>query len=225
MEMHKFIYGSHAFKTFMQNHSHEKGEVEFLNSIAREGMTAIDVGANIGISSVTIARKIMENGKLYAFEPLTEYFCRLKENISLNGLENVNVYQMALTDLVGTVDYYQKELSSGIIFREGLEKLEVPTTNLDRFASEEKTGRIDLISMDCEGSELLVLEGGEETLKHDRPKIFCEIHHDFLKQLGQSVGDIVKYLRKLNFEVLSVSLDDLSMGSDFEECDYIYACK
>ena len=225
MEIQNFAYDSPAFRTFLQNHSHENGEVEFLNSIAQEGMIGIDVGANIGISSITIARKVGENGKLYAFEPLAEYLVHLRENIWSNGLENTEVYELALTNKVGTVDFYQKGLSSGITFEEGARKLEVPTTTMDRFVIEEKIERIDLVSMDCEGSELLVLQGAKETLQQNSPKIFCEMHHGFLKELGQSVGDIVEYLRNLEFEVQSVSLDDLSMGSDFEAGDYIYAYK
>jgi len=77
--------------------------------------------------------------------------------------------------------------------------------------------------MDCEGSELLVLRGAKETLLKNKVKIFCEVHHDFLKQLGQSIGDLVKYLQSLEFEVQSVSLNDLKVGSNFEKCDYIYA--
>jgi len=46
-----------------------------------------------------------------------------------------------------------------------------------------------------------------------------------LRQLGQSIGDIVEYLQKLAFKVKSVSLDDLSIGNDFENCKYIYAEK
>jgi hypothetical protein len=41
MEMQSLVYDSPAFRVFLQNHSHEDGEVEFLNSIAWEG--AVDV--------------------------------------------------------------------------------------------------------------------------------------------------------------------------------------
>ena len=77
--------------------------------------------------------------------------------------------------------------------------------------------------MDCEGSELLVLRVVEETLSKNKVKIFCEIHHDFLKQLGQSFEDIVQYLHGLEFQVQSVSLNDLKTGNNFENCEYIYA--
>jgi FkbM family methyltransferase len=152
-----------------------------------------------------------------------EYFNILKDNVSSNGLENVKVYELAVTDQVGRAPFYQKELSSGIVFEEGAKKFEVPTTTIDKFLNKERIGRIDLIHMDCEGSELLVLRGAEETLSKNKVKIFCEIHHDFLKQLGQSVEDIVQYLQGLEFQVQSISLNDLKVGNNFENCEYIYA--
>jgi len=60
-------------------------------------------------------------------------------------------------------------------------------------------------------------------LSKNKVKIFCEIHHDFLKQLGQSFEDIVQYLQGLEFQVQSVSLNDLKVGNNFENCEYIYA--
>jgi FkbM family methyltransferase len=225
MEMELFLYDSPAFKNFLKGNPHEAGEVKFLESIAKEGMHVIDIGANIGIATVAIAKRIRRGGKLYSFEPLPEYFDILKDNVSSNGLENVKVYELAVTDQVGRAPFYQKELSSGIVFEEEAKKFEVPTTTIDRFLSEEKAERIDLINMDCEGSELLVLRGAEETLSKNKVKIFCEIHHDFLKQLGQSVEDIIQYLQGLEFQVQSVSLNDLKTGNDFEKCEYIYAYK
>ncbi len=223
MEIELFLYDSPGFKNFLKDNPHERGEVKFLESIAKEGMHVIDIGANIGITTVAIAKGIRRRGKLYSFEPVPEYFKILKENISSNGLENVKVYELAVTDQVGRAPFYQKELSSGIAFEEGAKKFEVSTTSIDRFLSEEKVERIDLINMDCEGSELLVLKGAKKTLWENKVKIFCEIHHDFLKQLGQSVQDLVQYLQGLEFQVQSVSLNDLKTGNNFEKCEYIYA--
>jgi FkbM family methyltransferase len=223
MEMKLFLYDSPDFSNFLKDNPHERGEVKFLESIAKEGMHVIDIGANIGITTVAIAKRIRRGGKLYSFEPVPEYFNILKGNVSSNGLENVKVYEVAVTDQVGRVYFYQKELSSGIVFEEGAKKSEVPTTTIDGFLNEEKIAGIDLINIDCEGSELLVLRGAEETLSKNKVKVFCEIHHDFLKQLGQSVEDLVQYLQELEFQVQSVSLNDLKMGNNFENCEYIYA--
>jgi FkbM family methyltransferase len=223
MAIEFFLYDSPAFENFLKNNPHEWGEVKFLESIVKEGMNVIDIGANIGITTVPIAKRIGEGGKLYSFEPVPEYFDTLRKNVSSNRLENVRVYERAVTDHVGRLNFYQKGLSSGIIFEEGAKKFEASATTVDRFLSEQKIERIDLINMDCEGSELLVLRGAKETLRSNKVQIFCEIHHDFLKQLGQSIGDLVKCLQSLEFQVQSVSLDDLNVGNNFEKCDYIYA--
>jgi FkbM family methyltransferase len=225
MEIELFLYGSPAFKNFLKGNPHERGEVKFLELTVKEGMNVIDIGANIGITTVAVAKKIGRRGKLYSFEPVPEYFGILKENISSNGLKNVKVYELAVTNRAGKVDFCQKGLSSGIVFEEGAKKFEVSTTNVDRFLMEEKIERIDLINMDCEGSELLVLKGAKETLCKNKVKIFCEVHHDFLKELDQSVEDIVEYLQGLEFQVRSVSLNDLKLGNHFEKCEYVYAHK
>lgn len=79
--------------------------------------------------------------------------------------------------------------------------------------------------MDCEGNEVLVLRGAERTLRENKVKIFLEVHHDLLGNLGQSVGDIVEYLRGLGFQVYGVSLDDLSLKEEIERPEYVYAVK
>jgi len=83
MEMQFFIYNSPAFKNFLENHPHERGEVKFLESIVEEGMNVIDIGANIGITTVAIAKKIGKGGRLYSFEPLPEYSHILLEDFIL----------------------------------------------------------------------------------------------------------------------------------------------
>jgi len=216
------LYDSPTFNDFLQHHPHEAGEVRFLESIVQEGMNVIDIGANRGITTVAIAKRL-KGGKLYSFEPVPEYFDTLRKNISSHRLDNVTAYKQAVTDQVGSVNFYHQGLSSGIISEGGAKKIEVSTTTVDRFLHEEKIKRIDLINMDCEGSELLVLRGAEEALRRNNIKIFCEIHHDFLKQLGQSIGDLVTYLHRLEFEVYSVSLNDLEVGNNFDTCDYVYA--
>jgi len=223
MEIELFLYDSPAFENFLKDNPHEGEEVRFLESVAKEGMNVIDIGANIGITTVAIAKRIGRGGKLYSFEPVPEYSDILKRNISCNGLENVKVYELAVTDQVGRASFYQKGVSSGVVVQKGARRFNVSTTTIDRFSNEQKIQRIDLLNMDCEGSELLVLNGAKETLRKNRVKIFCEIHHDFLKQLDQSVEDLVDYLQGLEFQVQSVCVNDFKLGNDFEDCEYIYA--
>lgn len=220
--MDLFLYDSPTFESFLKDNPHEEGEVKFLQSIVEEGMNVVDIGANVGITTVAIAKRI-GRGNIYSFEPVPEYFATLTKNLSSNELENARAYEMAVTDRVGKVDFYHKGLFSGIISEKGARRFEVSSITLDRFLSDEKIERVDLINMDCEGSELFVLGGAKQTLQKNKVKIFCEVHHDFLKQLGQSVEGLVKYLQDFEFEVQSVSLNDGERGVNFDNCDYIYA--
>jgi len=147
-------------------------------------VNAIGINADIGITTAAVAKRIGRGAKLYSLEPMPEYYNILKENVPSNGLENVKAYELAVTELVGRAYFYRKGLSTGIIFEGGAKKSGVSTTTIDSFLSEEKMERIDLINIDCEGSELLVIKGAGETLRKNKVKIFCEVHQDSLKQLG-----------------------------------------
>jgi len=61
--MQSFVCDSPAFDAFLKNNPHERGEVNFLNSIAEEGMNVIDIGANIGVTAVTVGKKIGKGGR------------------------------------------------------------------------------------------------------------------------------------------------------------------
>jgi hypothetical protein len=56
-----FIYNSRAFKAHLEGSSHERGEVEFLQLIAAEGMNAIDIGVDAGVTTVTIFLLLLQD--------------------------------------------------------------------------------------------------------------------------------------------------------------------
>ncbi len=223
--MELFTYNSKEFKSYLQKNAHEQGEVKFLQSIAKEGITAVEVGAHIGITAVAIAKKIGEKGKLYCFEPVSEYFDILKKNVDSNRLNNVELFRLGVADKVGRRDFYKDGGASRITATKASGNVRIATTTLDIFLTQLGINKVDLLNMDCEGSELLVLRGAERILKNSQAGIFCEIHHSFLEDLGQSAYDIVAYLKRLGFYINSVGLDDLSLGESFQECQYIYARK
>ena len=57
-----------------------------LRELVKPGMTAYDVGANIGYISLILARLVGASGRVYAFEALPENVERLRENLRLNGV-------------------------------------------------------------------------------------------------------------------------------------------
>jgi predicted O-methyltransferase YrrM len=58
----------------------------------------IDVGANIGLYSLRVAKNIPNINQVISFEPLLETFNKLKKNIIKNNLEKkINIYNYGLS--------------------------------------------------------------------------------------------------------------------------------
>ena len=218
-----FVYDSPSFQTRLKQDAHPHGEVTMLTAMAEPGMIAFELGANRGVTTVALAKSVGPQGEVHAFEPVPEYYAWLTENLRLNGIHNTRVHQLAVTDKESTVTYYKHGEGSGIVQAEDAEGIIVGTTSLDYFMKEEGLGRVDLINMDCEGAELLVLRGAGGTLRRNAPRIFCEIHHDYLSRLGQSVDGIVEYLDALGFQVTPVSVEALDEDVEMKECTHICA--
>ena len=218
-----FVYASPSFRAQLAQNAHHYGEVTLLEAMAEPAMVVLELGANRGVTAVALAKGVGSQGQVHAFEPLPDYYAALTENLRLNGVHNVRMHQFAVTDKEGESRYYMHGEGSGIVPVKDARKIMVGTTSLDNFMAKEALERVDLINMDCEGAELLALQGGKETLRQHAPRILCEIHHAYLSQLGQSVHDIVEYLRGLGFEVAPVSVEAFDEDVGFEGCTHVCA--
>lgn len=161
----------------------EKHEIAFILQVMRPSTTFLDIGANVGIYAVAVAKKD-PNVKVYAFEPCEWTFQILEENIRLNALDNVSAIRIALGDYVGEATLWvnapgkdglntigrPSHPDCSIVARES-----VPITTLDDFIRSHSVPRVDVIKVDVEGAELMVLRGGRNLLKQkDAPLILYE---------------------------------------------------
>ena len=154
-----------------------ENEMRWLMSRLKPGMTFLDVGANVGIYSLHASRRIGETGRVYAFEPTPETFDILNNNILLNKIKNVDLYQVALSNLCGTLNLIEggRPASNGTAI-DGTGK-SIPALTLDQFRKENPGIRIDSIKVDIEGGERAFFEGARETLLSDQPVILFESMH------------------------------------------------
>jgi FkbM family methyltransferase len=221
--MEPFIYESEEFETELQDEPHLAGEIEFLKSIARSGMNALDVGAHRGVTTVALAKSVGPAGHVHAFEPVPEYCDAARENLSRNRVKNAEVFELALGDRKERFRFHKRGGSSGIVPGEDAEILTVEATTIADFLAQRHVDRIDMLNMDCEGSELRVLQGAGSLLREQAPQIFCEIHHDYLKSLGNSAVDVAAYLEDLAYRVQPLSVEAQGAKPALEECSHIYA--
>lgn len=221
--MDEFTYDSPVFQRELQNQAHPAGEVRLLKSMAKPGMRVIDIGANRGLTTVALARNVGSHGHVYAFEPVPEYYDALKANLARNAADNVSAHPLALSNRTGQIRFYKHGQGSGITPTDDAEVLWVEATTVGDFLGEQDTNTIDLLNLDCEGSELLVLEGAEMVLQEHSPQILCEIHHEYLKELGQSVTDVAGFLSRLDYVVEPLDVEKPGEKTGLEECSHIWA--
>lgn len=74
----------------------DPNEFALLGAVLREGMTFLDIGANIGVYSLFAAKKIGPSGTVIAFEPSPREFSALAGNVALNRLANVQLHQVGV---------------------------------------------------------------------------------------------------------------------------------
>jgi len=223
--LQSFDYESPEFQTHLEENAHARGEVTSLQSICEPGMTVLDIGANKGVTTVTLARAVGGTGRVWAFEPVPESFALLQANLSRNKAANVQAFQMAVGAQTAEVDFHVHGEGSGIVPAQDAEPLKVTATTIDGFLRDHGGVNVDLISSDCEGSELLMLRGARQTLMANSLQIFCEIHHSHLNALGHSVTDVVAYLTQLGFQIRPLSVEHLESDVELAHCSHIHAAR
>src|SRR5262245_60127126 len=72
----------------------EKG-LDFLLAFLKPEMTAIDIGANLGVYALPLAKRIR---RVFAYEPGREALVHLKTSRTLNGLDNLEIIAKAVSD-------------------------------------------------------------------------------------------------------------------------------
>jgi len=185
----------------------EPAFMKILRQEMRKGMTALDIGANIGYATLVMAELAGPLGKIYAFEPEARNFKILLKNIEANGYSDfVFPYQMGISNTTGVSKFHvsdRSNLGSMIPVRHSRYVVDIAVTTLDDFMREK--GYPNFIKMDIEGHEVEALEGMYHTLKNAEPpvKILMEVHqmyysetHDLEKQLRRliDIGFNTKYV-------------------------------
>src|SRR5258708_28290529 len=75
----------------------EKSLLYFMRLLHR-GDVCLDIGANIGALSLSMAHLVGATGHVVAFEPGPLPFGRLTQNLELSGARNVEAHQIGLAD-------------------------------------------------------------------------------------------------------------------------------
>jgi len=167
----------------------------------RLGMTAIDVGANIGYHTLRMARSVGAGGQVIAIEPAARAVVRLRRNLALNEFPNVEVVAVALADHDAELAELRLQSSYPLSGRGVADRVLVRVAQLDTLVLERQLNRVDLIKIDVDGQEARVLRGARGTLERFRPTLFFELTPSVVEAGGDSVEELFASLLALGYSI------------------------
>ena len=202
----------------------DPAERELIKKIVRKGDTVIDVGANIGIHTVIMAKCVGETGHVYAFEPSPNNVKLLKGTMNLNGFQNVSIIDKAVSDKPDKkLFYFSNGISAHSLsdFGYGKGTIEVDVESLDHFF-ENLNKKINFLKIDAEGYDFRVVKGMENILKRYNLKLLIEFFPERLKKAGDSPKEFLQFLFEKGFSVRDLRKDKQLTINDIDEMVKFY---
>ena len=201
----RYLFWFSRFKIATLRWDRKEGAVlHFIEQLPPRGVV-LDIGANIGIMTVLLARH-MTGGVVHAFEPIPDSFRALNRIVSHYRLDNVVLHQLALGDEAGDLEMVMPEqrrvrmqgLSHAVgvgVENDGGTRYSVPQARLDDVEALEGAEVVG-IKIDVENFEQFVFRGGRALLDRCRPPVYTELGSDenravcfqLFSDLGYSVG-------------------------------------
>ena len=170
----------------LKRDKNEKDFFAFLKLIP-ENTAILDIGANIGIMTVHLAREI-KGGVVYSFEPMPNNITAFKKIVSYFKLQNVKLYEIALGNNEGEVEMVMPVISNvkmqGLshVIHESIsennegERFKVPLKMLDKMEELMNNPlRISAIKIDVENFEFFVLDGAKKLIAKNSPVVYAEL--------------------------------------------------
>ena len=163
----------------------------------------IDIGAGIG--EYTLYAALAQPGiNVFSFEPYSESFVLMQENLGLNAVTNVQVFNEAIgaatgeliLDLTGGEPLqFQSHLDKAAHIEKGVTVNSISLVDaLARLGLE----ACDLLKLDCEGAEYPILLGAPRSALERIQRIVME-YHDNLTPYTHT--DLTSFLQERGFEV------------------------
>lgn len=188
---------------FIENRIYNTGEwepetVRALEQLVRPGDTVIDVGAQVGFITLTLARLVGPAGRVYSLEPSDWAYDRLQHNLSLNQIPHVHADRAgagAATE-AHTIELPRGYRMDGTIT--GAPQT-VDIVSIDDYVARHQIDRLELIKTDTDGMDAEVVKGARGTLERFRPVLLFEVHPDHLERAGETVASLVRPLADLGY--------------------------
>lgn len=187
-----------------------------LGRLVKPGSLALDVGANIGAHTLTLAQLVGPTGKVFAFEPTDYAFTKLGKNLSLNPelARRVSAHHCFLAggdaDPVPTAIYsswplaHEAGLHAKHLGRE-MKTEAARARSIDSILAESADRPVSLVKLDVDGFECDVLKGATKLLRDTRPAFVMELAPYVLEERGASLAELLSFFVPRGYRIYDES--------------------
>lgn len=207
-----FVYNSKIAREFLlcspkvPNHVWEPQTTKLLLHFSANAQNVIIAGAYFGDQAIPVANNIKSTGICHTFEPNKNNSDLIIENAKINNLDNILINNLALWNKSNEKLIFEGEdaLASTVEASNSSANV-LHTITIDDYVTQNKVGKVDLLMIDVEGSEIKVLQGAVEMLKQNKPVVVFETHSlydDWSNGLQNSPSATL--MKELGYEVFAV---------------------
>lgn len=192
------------------------------------GDRIVEVGANLGYYTISMALLAGPTGRVTAFEGNPRLCGLIRRTMEFNGYSSrVEVRNQAATDVSGPITFSVSRTNSGGGHAtahpghptQDMEQIEVEGVRLDDVID----GEIDFLRMDAEGSEPRILRGAERLLQN--PSVTVVMEWDVFQMASRaSVPDLVAWLTSLGFRFWRIEQSTVLTAIEPSELPTLTAC-
>ncbi len=193
---------------------YERRTLQRVVDLLAPGDIAFDIGANVGLFALQMAKQVGQGGKVYAFEPTSYAMDRARSSIELNpafgqiitlvqAYMNADGRVLSQTGFHASWDLKRTPCSTHPDHGGRLKRADgAAADTVDGFIKRNTIGRVDLIKIDVDGFELEVLQGAAESVRRFRPAIICEICPRSFREYGYGLAEFISAIRFIGYRLV-----------------------
>lgn len=202
---------------FMEDFYH----IETLLKNIPNDAVVLDIGCNAGLFSfITLSKKT--NAKIYAYDPMEVNVELFNNNIALNKDLNkdlnkqIKVFKNAVTGKEqGTIQLFYDDVNNDSVIASVFENFSehnnkstmVDTISLLQIIKKNNLTKVDLLKLDCEGSEYPILYESPDEIWNYIKVMTIETHE--LDNKEKNTKALVKFLESKNYKIEMHQADNL----------------
>jgi len=196
-------------------------------------MNIIDIGANIGATTLILAKKVAAVGQVFSFEPSPFNYKLAHENISLNNFSNIKLINQGLGNEKTTAFLYNVNTNNRGMQRllknssenGSYEKSSVQVDTHDNSMNNFSIPSPSFIKIDVEGYEYNVLLGGKETILKYKPALFIKLDDNNLSEQGNNAKELIQLIKQFGYKIINAATGCVvDENTNFINCHFDILC-